>query len=134
MQLGRGMTSKLILHIEDTWECQQLAQAIIRHHGYEIITVDSGEEGVAFVQSRQPDLILMDINLPGIDGLEATRQIRNLPGLASVPVVALTATDEAAASHLAVAAGCNAYISKPYSPARLIAAIQQLCQQEAAQA
>jgi two-component system cell cycle response regulator DivK len=127
------MTSKLILHVEDTWECQQLARAVVTYHGYEIVTVDNGEDGVAFVQSRRPDLILMDINLPGIDGLEATRQIRQLPSLSSIPIIALSATDEAVAAHQAAAAGCNTYLTKPYSPARLIAAIQQLCQQESAQ-
>jgi two-component system cell cycle response regulator DivK len=124
------MTSKLILHIEDTRECQQLVRAILTYNGYEIITVESAEEGVALAQTERPDLILMDINLPGMNGLEATRQIRGLPALSAVPIVALTATDEASTIQQAAEAGCSAYLSKPFSPTRLVSTVSQFCQPE----
>lgn len=119
------MTAKLILQIEDTWECQQLVCAVLTFHQYEVVATDTGEEGVLLAAQLKPDLILMDIHLPGIDGLEATHQIKSQPCLAHIPIIALTAADELQDTQRALDAGCCAYLGKPFSPARLVALIQQ---------
>lgn len=120
------MNKQRILLIEDTWECQQLVRAVLTHYGYDVCMADDGEQGVKLARTLSPDLILMDIHLPGIDGLEAVRQIKAVPALISVPVVALTAADEAADFERAMAAGCAAYLGKPFSPSKLVDIICQL--------
>ena len=117
------MSKQRILHIEDTIECQQLVTAVLTHYGYEVFRADDGEQGVEMARTIQPDLILMDLHLPGIDGLEAARLIKSTPSLDSVPIIALTAADEAADYQRALAAGCIAYLGKPFSPSELVALI-----------
>lgn len=127
------MAETIILHIEDTWECQQLVRAVLTYHGYQVVSAETGEEGVELVQKLHPSAILMDVHLPGIDGLEATRQIRNLPSTSNIPIIALTATDESVDAQRAANAGCNAYLSKPFSPARLVSLVRQYAEQAQAQ-
>jgi CheY-like chemotaxis protein len=119
------MSRKYVLHVEDTWECQQLVHAVLTHNGFEVVTAENGERGVALAQENPPDVILMDIHLPGIDGLEATKQIRSLPNLSHVPVIALTAADEELDHKRAIAVGCADYLSKPFSPSHLLTLIRQ---------
>jgi two-component system cell cycle response regulator DivK len=119
------MTKQRILHIEDTQECQQLVAAVLTYHGYEVLCAEDGEQGVEMARTMQPDLILMDLHLPGIDGLEATRQIKDIPTVASVPIIALTAADEASDYERALAAGCETYLGKPFSPSELVALVRQ---------
>lgn len=119
------MGGKRILHVEDTLECQQLVHAVLTHHGFAVLTAGDGAEGVKKARRMRPDLILMDIHLPVLDGLESTRQIRRTPSLSSVPIIALTAADEEADYQRAIAAGCNAFMSKPFSPSQLVTIISQ---------
>lgn len=116
---------KKILHVEDTPECQQLVQAVLTYHGYEVLTASNGAEGVELAQSYRPDIILMDLHLPVLDGLDATRRIRSMPEMACIPIIALTASDEAMDHERALMAGCNAYMSKPFSPSHLVSLIGQ---------
>ena len=124
------MGGKRILHVEDTQECQQLVQAVLTFHGYDVLTARDGAEGVRMAQSNHPDVILMDLHLPVFDGLEATRQIRSMPGLAHTPIIALTASDEQTDYQQAMTAGCNAYLSKPFSPSYLVELISQYVEKE----
>jgi two-component system cell cycle response regulator DivK len=128
------MTKIRILHIEDTVECQQLVSAVLTHYGYEVFRADDGEQGIEMARSLAPDLILMDLHLPGIDGLEATRQIKAILAMSSVPIIALTAADEAADCQRALAAGCLAYLGKPFSPSELVALVRQCCSSATARA
>lgn len=87
--LGGG---RLILIVEDNERNMKLARDVLQFHGFRTLETVSGEEGVVMARENVPDLILMDISLPGIDGVEATRQLKDQPSTASIPIVALTAS------------------------------------------
>jgi two-component system cell cycle response regulator DivK len=84
----------------------------------------SGDEGVAMAETHRPDLILMDIQLPGIDGYEATRRIRANPDLSHIPIIAVTSYALSGDAGKAREAGCTGYITKPYSPRQLLATVR----------
>ena len=87
--IGEG---RLILIVEDNERNMQLARDVLQFHGFQTVETVSGEDGVMMAREHHPDLILMDISLPGIDGVEATRQLKNEPSTADIPIVALTAS------------------------------------------
>ena len=93
--------------------------------GIELIEAESGEDALAAVMKQRPDLILMDIQLPVMDGYEATRQIRANPDMKAVPIIAVTSYALAGDEAKALAAGCNAYVSKPFSPRALLAKVRE---------
>ena len=117
--------TKRILIIEDQEDNRTIMRDLLTGAGFELIEAMNGEEGVKLAQSERPDLILMDIQLPIIDGYEATRQIRAMDDLKSIPIIAVTSYalsgDEAKAS----AAGCNGYVAKPFSPRQLLAKVRE---------
>ena len=113
--------SKCILVVEDQADNRRILRDLLSNAGYELIEAESGEEAITAVVARRPDLILMDIQLPVIDGYEATRRIRSNPGLKSVPIIAVTSYALAGDEAKALAAGCTAYITKPFSPRALLA-------------
>ena len=88
--------------------------------GYELIEAVTGEEGVASAAAQLPDLILMDIQLPGIDGYEVTRRIKANPALRHIPVIAVTSYALSGDDVKALEAGCDAYVTKPFDPAELL--------------
>jgi len=92
---------------------------------YEITEAESGEQALAAVALQRPDLILMDIQLPVMDGYEATRRIKADPALRSIPIIAVTSYALSGEEQKARAAGCNEYVPKPYSPRQLLAKIRQ---------
>jgi len=92
--------------------------------GYDLTEAEDGEEAIAAVARRRPDLILMDIQLPVMDGYEATRRIRTNPDLRSVPIIAVTSYALAGDENKALAAGCDGYVTKPYSPRDLLAKVR----------
>ena len=93
--------------------------------GYELIEAESGEEALSALATSRPDLILMDIQLPVMDGYEATRRIRLNPELKSIPIIAVTSYALAGDEAKALAAGCDAYVTKPFSPRALLAKVQE---------
>jgi two-component system cell cycle response regulator DivK len=93
--------------------------------GYELTEAENGEEAIAAVARRRPNLILMDIQLPIVDGYEATRRIRSNPELKSIPIIAVTSCALAGDEDKARAAGCDGYVSKPYSPRDLLAKVRR---------
>ncbi|RME49315.1 MAG: hybrid sensor histidine kinase/response regulator [Deltaproteobacteria bacterium] len=107
-----------ILYIEDNWENQLLIKTILTKAGYDVLLAGDGLSGIQTAREELPDLILMDINIPGIDGLEATTKIKSLPHLENVPIIAVTAGTVEGGEELAVAAGCEGYITKPIDVAR----------------
>jgi len=117
--------SKRILVVEDQEDNRRILRDLLTSVGYEIIEAVTGEEGVALAETGHPDLILMDIQLPGIDGYEATRRIRAHPALRQVPIIAVTSYALSGDDVKAMEAGCNDYIPKPYSPRALLAKIRQ---------
>jgi two-component system cell cycle response regulator DivK len=90
-----------------------------------MIEAVTGEEGVALAAARRPDLILMDIQLPGLDGYEATRRIKGDPALRAIPVIAVTSYALSGDDRKAFEAGCDAYVTKPFSPRQLLATIRE---------
>jgi two-component system cell cycle response regulator DivK len=117
--------SKCILVVEDQADNRRILRDLLSNAGYELIEAESGEEAITAVVARRPDLILMDIQLPVIDGYEATRRIRSNPGLKSVPIIAVTSYALAGDEAKALAAGCTAYVTKPFSPRALLAKVQE---------
>lgn len=108
---GRG---KKILVVDDKEDSRRLVGKVLGHHGYEVIGAGTGEDAINIAQTQLPDLILMDIRLPGmIDGLEATRRIKAVPKLAHIPILAMTASVKPEDMQTALDAGCNDFVSKP---------------------
>ena len=103
----------LLLLVEDTEDNRFMMRRLLEMSGYEVVEARNGEEAVRVATEKQPQLILMDLSLPIIDGLAATRRIRALPGFGDVPIVAVSAHDTADFHSEALAAGCNSYITKP---------------------
>ncbi|MDH3773593.1 MAG: response regulator [Deltaproteobacteria bacterium] len=117
--------SKLILVVEDQEDNRRIMRDLLSSAGYEIIEAVTGEEGVAAAETHRPDLILMDIQLPGLDGYEATRQIKANPELEHIPIIVVTSYALSGDDVKAFEAGCNAYVSKPFSPRELLAKLRE---------
>jgi two-component system cell cycle response regulator DivK len=116
---------KRILVIEDTEDNRRIIRDLLTNFGYELLEAADGVEGVALAEEHRPDLILMDIQLPVVDGYEATRRIRAIPGLARVPIIAVTSYALSGDEAKARAAGCDGYVAKPFSPRQLLAKIRE---------
>jgi CheY-like chemotaxis protein len=106
---------KKILIVEDNEKNMYLISFIVNTMGHRVVQARTGEEGVALAMAERPDLILMDIQLPGIDGLETTRRIREA-GIGGVPIIAVTSFAMSGDRERLLAAGCNGYIEKPIDP------------------
>jgi two-component system cell cycle response regulator DivK len=117
--------SKCILVVEDQEDNRRILRDLFASAGYDLIEAESGEEALAALGAQRPDLILMDIQLPVMDGYEATRRIRSDPALKSIPIIAVTSYALAGDEAKALAAGCNAYVTKPYSPRALLAKVRE---------
>ena len=120
--------SKRILVIEDQEDNRRIMRDLLTSVGYEIIEAVTGEDGVTAAASHVPDLILMDIQLPGLDGYEATRRIKANPALQHIPIIAVTSYALSGDDVKAFEAGCNGYVSKPFSPRALLARIREFLQ------
>jgi len=107
------MDPKIILCIEDNPENRLLVRRVLEAEGYQVIEADSGVTGLQKAETMAPDLVLMDINLPEIDGYELTHRLKHMPHLAGVPVVAMTANVMKGDREKTLAAGCDGYIQKP---------------------
>ncbi len=103
-----------ILIVEDNLPSSELAKAILEMNGHEILCAGSAEQGILLAQSEQPDLVLMDLSLPRMDGLTATRQLKQSESTGAITVVALTARAMKIDELSVFEAGCSGYISKPF--------------------
>ena len=117
--------NKRILVVEDQEDNRRILRDMLGNAGYELIEAESGEEALTAVETRQPDLILMDIQLPVMDGYEATRRIKSNPGMKEIPIIAVTSYALSGDEGKARAAGCNAYVTKPFSPRALLAKVRE---------
>ncbi|WP_045856491.1 response regulator [Teredinibacter purpureus] len=115
-----------VLIVEDNPDNQQLATWILEDEGFNVTCVESAEEGLELLETNSYDLILMDISLPGMDGKEATRKIRNSPHLKHIPVLALTAHAVQGEREAIVASGVDGLLTKPVDEDELLSHIAQL--------
>jgi len=119
------MTQRILV-VEDQEDNRRIIRDLLESVGYQLIEAVDGEAGVRLAQSERPDLILMDIQLPVLDGYEATRRIKAEPELAAIPIVVVTSYALSGDDAKAKAAGCDAYVAKPFSPRALLATIRKL--------
>ncbi|MGB5057368.1 MAG: hybrid sensor histidine kinase/response regulator [Candidatus Promineifilaceae bacterium] len=120
--------SARILYIEDDHASRRLVERVLTSRGYEVLVATEGLEGINLAREQKPQLILMDINLPNMDGREITTRLRSLPNFSNVPIVALTANISAGSRELALAAGCTGFMTKPIDVATFPADVERFLQ------
>ena len=118
--------TKRILVVEDQEDLRGVLRDLLTGSGYAVLEAADGSEGVAMAQSEKPDLLLMDIQLPLLDGYEATRQIKAEANLQSIAIIAVSSFAMKGDEEKARAAGCDHYVTKPYSPLQLLRLIGNL--------
>lgn len=121
---------KKVLVIEDNPQNMQLITYVLQRAGYEVIGATTGEEGIELAARERPFFIIMDIQLPGIDGLEATRRIRSSPADDKVPIIAMTSFAMKGDRERLLAAGCTAYFEKPVDPLTIMDRIHDTIKME----
>ena len=117
--------SKRVLVVEDQPDSRQIIRDMLAPTDYEITEAENGEEALAAITQQRPDLILMDVQMPIMDGYTATRRIKADAALRSIPIIAVTSYALSDEEKKARAAGCDDYVSKPFSPRQLLAKIRQ---------
>jgi two-component system cell cycle response regulator DivK len=111
------MTNRVLV-VEDQYDNRRILRDLLTSAGYEMIEAVNGDESVSIAEQQRPDLILIDMQLPVIDGYESMRRIKANPDLKSIPIIAVTSYAMSGDDALAYEAGCNAYVTKPFSQAR----------------
>jgi two-component system cell cycle response regulator DivK len=120
------MSAKTILYVEDNEFNRKIVRDLLARTSYRLVEATDGEAGVAMALLESPNLILMDIQLPKISGLDATRRLRADPRTAQVPIIAITSYALSGDDQRALDAGASAYLAKPYSPRELLELIRKL--------
>ena len=118
--------SKLILTIDDTAEIRQLIRLTLEFEDFDVIEASSGMEGLQMARLRKPDLVVLDVMMPGMDGLAVSRAMSEDPELQSIPVIMVSALELEHQVSAGYAAGARAYLGKPFSPAELIDLVHAL--------
>jgi two-component system cell cycle response regulator DivK len=118
-----------ILYVEDNEDNVYMLTCRLRKHGFEVSVAPDGEEGLVLARAERPDLILMDLSLPALDGWEAARRLKQAPDTRSIPIIALSAHAMAGDREKALAAGCDDYDVKPVALERLLTKIRALLPQ-----
>ena len=119
------MANELILIVEDNEKNLKLVRDVLQYQGYQTIEAGTGEDGVRLAKARTPDLILMDIQLPGMDGITALLELRADPGTRAIPVIAVTASAMTQDRKKIIAAGFDGYQSKPIRVVEFLEAVRQ---------
>jgi CheY-like chemotaxis protein len=114
-----------VLLVEDDSDTREIYRTILEEHGYRVLEAATGEEGLRLAREGDPDLILMNIAIPHIDGWEATVLLKDDPRTAHIPVIAITAFTRLQDARRAHAVGCSAYLPKPCDPSRLLAEVHR---------
>jgi two-component system, cell cycle response regulator DivK len=128
MEIGSEgrMSAKTILYVEDNEVNRRLVRDLLKRTSYRLLEAPDGERGIAIARQEHPDLILMDVQLPKVSGIEATRTLRGEPATAQTPIIAITSFALGGDEEKARAAGATAYLAKPYSPRDLLQMIRRL--------
>jgi len=116
--------SKRILVVEDQEDLRGVLRTLLTGSGYEMLEAADGQAGVEKAKAEKPDLVLMDIQMPVMDGYDATRQIKSTPETAKIPIIAVSSFAMKGDEEKARAAGCDHYVTKPYSPIQLLKVIR----------
>jgi two-component system cell cycle response regulator DivK len=116
--------TKRILVVEDTEDNRRILRDLLTNAGFEVIEAIDGEKGVAAAAEHRPDLILMDIQMPIVDGYEASRRIKANPDVRHIPIIAITSFALAGDEEKTAAAGCEGYVPKPCSPRQVLAMVR----------
>lgn len=103
----------IILYVEDNFENKLFVRRVIESMGHEMMEAENGFDSLTLAAERKPDIILMDVNIPGMDGLETTTKFKADPGLSDIPIIALTANAMKGDKERCLAAGCDGYMQKP---------------------
>jgi CheY-like chemotaxis protein len=122
------MSEKLLLYIEDNFHNRQIVGKILASRGFTTLEAENGERGLEMVRTRQPRLILLDITLPGMDGIEVAATLRADPDYRRLPIIAVTAAAMRGDRERILAAGCDEYIAKPIDATLLIETVEKLYQ------
>ncbi|HEX7119790.1 MAG TPA: response regulator [Longimicrobiales bacterium] len=117
--------TKKILIVEDNEDNLMVYRTILEHVGYGVLEARDGEEGIARASESHPDLILMDISIPKIDGWEATRRLKEAEGTRDIPIIALTAHALEEDREKALSVGCDGYLAKPVEPRRVVEEVER---------
>jgi two-component system cell cycle response regulator DivK len=117
--------TRRVLIVEDQEDNRQILRDLLAHAGYEVFEVADGAQALGAASTHRPDVILMDIQLPLVDGYEATRRIKADPTLKHIPIIVVTSYALSGDESVARAAGCDAYVAKPFSPKALLAKIRE---------
>jgi CheY-like chemotaxis protein len=120
------MAGELIVIVEDNDKSRKLVRDVLAHANYRLLEAESGEEGVRLAREHHPALIVMDIHLPGIDGIEALHRLRAVPETQDIPVLAVTASAMTSERTKIMAAGFDGYESKPISVKKFLAAVREI--------
>ena len=121
-----------VLLVEDNEDNLLIYSTILRHSGYAVVEARDGQAGIDAAKKEHPGLILMDVSIPVIDGLEATRRLKADPATKDIPIIALTAHALASDQQKALEAGCDSYIAKPAEPRAVVAAVREYLGEPAA--
>ncbi len=119
------MMKRKILVIEDNEQNLYLVTFILEKHGYAVVAARDGQEGIEIATAIKPDLILLDIQLPVMDGYTVARKLKTAPGLTQVPIIAVTSYAMAGDKEKAFEAGCTGYIEKPINPETFVAEVER---------
>ena len=117
-------TQKTILVVDDEPRIVELARDYLEHAGFAVLTASDGPAALALARTRNPDLVVLDLGLPGLDGLDITRQLRTAERTAALPIVMLTARDDELDKLLGLELGADDYLTKPFSPRELVARVR----------
>jgi len=123
--MGGTKVQMLILYVEDNFENKLFVRRVIESMGHEMLEAETGYQSLEIAADRTPDLILMDINIPGMDGLETTIKFKQNPKLAHIPIIALTANAMKGDKERCLTAGCDGYLQKPIGVSDLRRTVQE---------
>ena len=112
-----------ILAVDDMRSMRELVKSVLEKRGHTVTTMDDGDSALAFAHISTVDLVISDINMPNMTGLDLITELRNLPGYAKTPILMLTTEDAADKKQAARSSGANGWIQKPFNPERLVAAV-----------